>query len=203
MKNGMPEHRGEIPSWLADNGWVVGAEVGVWEGKFSACILGEPRIRMLYSVDNWMCQPAPEFYTPAYNKAVKALAPYGDRSKIVVQASVPTAREFVGRGELLDFVYIDANHSYEACLSDMEAWWWVVRSGGCLCGHDYGYGGVAQCRQLYVVPMGAGMGSGSTTDKGRHGKCEVQKAVDEFCGDRRLDVMLTRERYPSWMVIKP
>ena len=37
----------------------------------------------------------------------------------------------------LDFVFIDANHSYDAVKNDIIAWAPKVRSGGVLCGHDY------------------------------------------------------------------
>jgi hypothetical protein len=37
----------------------------------------------------------------------------------------------------IDFVYIDANHTYEGSLRDMNLWWPRVRQGGILAGHDY------------------------------------------------------------------
>ena len=39
--------------------------------------------------------------------------------------------------ESLDFVYIDADHSYEAVMKDIMAWASKVRHGGVLGGHDY------------------------------------------------------------------
>jgi predicted O-methyltransferase YrrM len=37
----------------------------------------------------------------------------------------------------LDFVFIDADHSYEGCHSDIQAWAKKIRNDGLLCGHDY------------------------------------------------------------------
>lgn len=39
----------------------------------------------------------------------------------------------------LDFVFIDADHSYEGCRADIENWTRKVDHGGLLCGHDYGW----------------------------------------------------------------
>jgi predicted O-methyltransferase YrrM len=36
----------------------------------------------------------------------------------------------------LDFVFIDADHSYEHCLEDIRDWAPKVRPGGLICGHD-------------------------------------------------------------------
>lgn len=47
----------------------------------------------------------------------------------------------------LDFVFIDAGHSFEAVHSDIHHWHRKVRPGGWLLGHDYGhpeYTGVQQ-----------------------------------------------------------
>lgn len=39
--------------------------------------------------------------------------------------------------ELLDFVYIDANHSYEHTLQDLRLWWPKIRRGGVLVIDDW------------------------------------------------------------------
>ncbi len=37
----------------------------------------------------------------------------------------------------LDFVYIDAVHTYEHCLADITTWLSKLRPGGMICGDDY------------------------------------------------------------------
>ena len=37
----------------------------------------------------------------------------------------------------IDFLYIDANHSYEGCRDDIAAWASKVKKGGIISGHDY------------------------------------------------------------------
>ena len=39
--------------------------------------------------------------------------------------------------QFFDYVYLDADHSYEAVLKDMRLWWSHVRQGGIMAGHDY------------------------------------------------------------------
>jgi predicted O-methyltransferase YrrM len=39
----------------------------------------------------------------------------------------------------VDLVFIDADHSYEAVRSDILGWYWKVKPGGILCGHDYAH----------------------------------------------------------------
>ena len=38
----------------------------------------------------------------------------------------------------LDFVFIDADHTYPAVVADIAAWWPKVKPGGWIGGHDYG-----------------------------------------------------------------
>ena len=42
------------------------------------------------------------------------------------------------KDNILDFVYIDADHRYEAVKADILAWLPKVKKNGWLCGHDYG-----------------------------------------------------------------
>ena len=53
----------------------------------------------------------------------------------------------------VDFVFIDASHTYEHVKADIEAWRSKIRRGGMLAGHDYGE------------------------------PCGVKQAVDELIGD--------------------
>lgn len=39
----------------------------------------------------------------------------------------------------LDFVFIDANHSYDCVVADIKAWLPKIKHFGVLAGHDYGW----------------------------------------------------------------
>ncbi len=49
--------------------------------------------------------------------------------------SVDAAADFADQS--LDFVFIDARHTYEATRQDLAAWWPKVKPGGLLAGHEY------------------------------------------------------------------
>ncbi len=54
----------------------------------------------------------------------------------MVQAtSVGASRQFVDGS--LDFVFLDADHEYDAVTADIAAWWPKIRHGGILAGHDF------------------------------------------------------------------
>jgi hypothetical protein len=49
--------------------------------------------------------------------------------------SVAAAHTFLNQS--LDFVFINADHSYEGCAADIHAWLPKVKAGGWIGGHDY------------------------------------------------------------------
>jgi predicted O-methyltransferase YrrM len=44
----------------------------------------------------------------------------------------------------IDFLFIDADHTYEGCKQDIELWLPKVKTGGVIAGHDYDWAGVKQ-----------------------------------------------------------
>lgn len=51
--------------------------------------------------------------------------------------------------ESLDFVYIDANHSYEYVKSDIENWKKKIKKGGFIGGHDFSYKFLGTIQAVY------------------------------------------------------
>lgn len=130
-------------------GYVQGAEVGVWDGRMSRKLLGNPDL-VLYMVDRWeppteddswhssgasYAQQPKEVFDDVYHKAVDIARKFPDRAHIVRAESAEAAARFEDGS--LDFVFIDADHSYEGCRSDIEAWTPKVKHGGLVSGHDY------------------------------------------------------------------
>jgi hypothetical protein len=146
----------------------AGAEVGVLRGHLSACLLGYlPTLRLLM-VDNWPLEPGVNYSTPGFNdptpddqrrarkQAEQNTEFASERRLIIWQDSVQAASGVVDAS--LDFVFIDADHSYEGCKADIQAWRPKVRPGGLLCGHDYRHptlhAGVTQAVDEYIAATG-------------------------------------------------
>eukprot|EP00927_Polykrikos_kofoidii_P083508 TRINITY_DN8565_c0_g1_i2.p1 TRINITY_DN8565_c0_g1~~TRINITY_DN8565_c0_g1_i2.p1 ORF type:complete len:255 (+),score=30.09 TRINITY_DN8565_c0_g1_i2:53-817(+) len=76
------------------------------------------------------------------------------------------------------FIYHDANPSYHAVRTDLEAWWPMLPAGGIFAGRNY-----------TNLLDGAVVG--------------VRRAVDEFAAANGLQVFLTNDpSEPTWIVIK-
>lgn len=112
-----------------DNNFTLGAELGVHEGVTHFHLLDRcPQLTMI-GVDRYGGNQA-RYWRPVEKK----LASYGLRCRFYKEETVKASRN-IGTNEL-DFVFIDADHSYEGCLSDIKAWFPKVRSGGYITGHD-------------------------------------------------------------------
>lgn len=137
-----PQHgRRYLVGMLAEHGCTRGAEIGVWEGRFSEMLCrGIPNLH-LACVDPWCPQAR---YIEVKNEADRLDAAYATAQarlktfdcQFMRMTSIEAATR-VPDGSL-DFVYIDGNHLREFVLEDLEAWSPKVRRGGFVAGHDYG-----------------------------------------------------------------
>lgn len=180
-------NRNELPFILNRRGLLgEGVEVGVQRGCFSEYILNNWKGRALYSVDAYKCFPKTEYWDVSnvaqdeqdriYEEARNRLSCFGKRSRIIRQLSTEAAKEFKERQ--LDFVYLDAIHSYEGVVEDLCVWHPKVRVGGIFGGHDYLDGEVG----------GTLFG--------------VKQAVDEFAEKHGYRVRITRGEadFKSWFI---
>jgi Methyltransferase domain len=190
-------YREQFPEVLNQNGYLgEGVEVGVQFGAFSHALLKVWKGRCLYSIDPWRFFPPEANYVDVANrnqaqqdeifrKAQELLRPFGERSQILRHTSEEAAPKF--RAHQLDFVYLDAQHHYEAIVQDIDLWWPKVRPGGILGGHDYLDG---------LLKIAGDFG--------------VKSAVDDFARAQNLPVLNTshvdsngQTCCPSWFLIKP
>ncbi len=77
-----------------------------------------------------------EEFDELYNFTTTRLSLFGDRYKHIRKPSKQALNEIT---EELDFVYIDADHSYHGVRGDLCAWFSKVQDSGIIGGHDYGH----------------------------------------------------------------
>lgn len=123
----------------------VGAEIGVQRGDFSEAILTHP-VSKLYLVDCWKQQHSTDYELDSANVAdchqetlyrfvVERFKPFGSRVSILRGNSLDVCCGFEDGS--LDWVYLDADHTYGGIWSDLNSWSRKVRTGGYVFGHDY------------------------------------------------------------------
>lgn len=127
----------------------IGIEIGVAKGHLSQQLLLHDPNLFLYLVDPWAPQDSAAyratednyaffdaaFLEKLYQLTLHNLSLFEARYEIRRQTSLEAANGFPN--EYADFVFIDADHSYEATKEDCWAWWPKVKPRGLLCGHDY------------------------------------------------------------------
>ena len=126
----------------------IGVELGTFEGLQAWFILNRWAGKKLYTIDAYSQQDVtinkdydPDMnrdekgQTEAYNIAFNRLKPFGDRVEMI-RAFTHDA-SFFFKDDSLDFVYVDANHTYDAVIQDMTDWYSKIKLGGLLLGDDY------------------------------------------------------------------
>lgn len=136
----------------------IGAELGVWRGDSSAKFL--KRAAHIHLVDAWSpvaYKDSDEFgdytaYLNRYSELVKSKDPkdfqkYYDKIYDSVVERFKNHNVTIHRKKTddwldtwtqpLDWIYVDASHSYDGCLSDLRKSWNLIKSGGFLFGDDF------------------------------------------------------------------
>lgn len=147
------EAKAEIAEWMLSllrkwkpTGDLIGCEVGVKQGNLACKLLSLDSNLTLYGFDRWAAMlgstyaalgdPAAlasnELHEAWYTEAQERLRQFGSRSRLHKMESVDGARNVADR--TLDFVYLDADHSYAGRAADLVAWTPTVRGFGYVMG---------------------------------------------------------------------
>ena len=126
-------------------------EIGAWLGKSTAFmaveILNSGKHIRFDVVDTW--RGSDDELETSHSLAKEKdifqvftdnLQPLADKINPVRATSVEAAKLYNDRS--LDFIFIDANHSYEFVKADIGAWLPKLKKGGYIGGHDYDWAGV-------------------------------------------------------------
>lgn len=162
------------------------AEIGVWRGTHFKQLVKSPSVKVAIAVDAWDARYLSSGGSLQVSQAecdtmFEKLRKYAEKTKrpriIIARGESVRVSESI-RERTLDFIYVDADHTYPGVLRDLRAWFPKLRNGGIFAGHDYFK------RTLHV-------------------KYGVMQAVDEFRVSKGLNFFhVTDDRIPNWFMIK-
>ena len=164
------------------------AEIGVAEGEFSQEIVKACNPRSLHLIDPWVSQTREDYLKDGNNvDKIEQDRRYrfvrdtfaGDRRVSVMRAfSYDAAPTFADRS--LDWVYVDAVHSYDGALADLRDFAPKVTDDGLILGHDFANHPAALEMDFGVIP-----------------------AVETFLAETGYTLLLlTDESYPTFVIAK-
>lgn len=125
----------ELGSWFGGSAIPVARLIKAWGGKLTC-------------VDVWGSVPVAYNYEPTLNTLERFTSNIAEAGVFddVTSLQMSTIDAALIWKEPIDYLYLDADHSYEGCRADLELWWPHLKIGGLIAGDDYGDGrfGVTQ-----------------------------------------------------------
>ena len=125
----------------------VGCELGVFAGEFSQYLFNIIKPTKMYLIDGWtLC--GEELFSGDVDGNGKCVMRSSVLHGIVVNRFKSNKNVHVWMGwthekiadipdDSLDWIYVDADHSYDGCLRDLELCLFKVKKNGFIMGHDY------------------------------------------------------------------
>ena len=200
------DHRDKLPEFLTHLGLVnKGVELGTFKGGYSRNIVSNWPGK-LYMVDVWRPLSIEEYdddsnhqnHIDAYSEAMSEIKGYEDRAFMLRMKGIYASELFEDNS--LDFVYIDANHTYEGVKEDIKYWYPKVKPGGLLLGHDYipndMYNDDRKDLPIYLYA------NNNPDDLNYAGMFGVNPAVNEFAEENNYVVNQTDEWLGTWWIKK-
>ena len=120
------------------------AELGVYMGAFTECIIETTEPALLHLIDAW---GSDRYHSGLFEEVMDRFADAIDSGRIKMhrKLSVDAAQDFPD--DYFDWVYVDTSHSYETTKEELLAYAPKVKSDGIIAGHDYSMGNwVRGCR---------------------------------------------------------
>jgi predicted O-methyltransferase YrrM len=141
-------------------------EIGVWKGRSSALLAAESG-GVVHAIDDWRGQASnkdAEVNKELAEVGVDAvrleceqhLAPWISTGQIHLynSGSIEAAPVIAATvGMCVDFIYIDGNHTYDGCKTDIQLFKPLLRKGGTIAGHNYTSKGVHQAVNELLGPI--------------------------------------------------
>jgi hypothetical protein len=169
----------------------IAVELGAWKGR-SACFMGveianSGKPIRFTTIDHWRGSDGEELHDAdpdvragrLYEIFLENVRPVAAFVNVIRDDTVAAAANFDDGS--VDFLYIDASHSYDSVLRDLVAWYPKVKTGGLIAGDDW------------CFPD--------------HGELGVRGAVEDFFGPSLPQVEIERgsppnENWLQWSIVK-
>jgi hypothetical protein len=156
------------------------AEIGVEYGGYTDTYFDEKHDINL--IDMWETKGNDYYFSSREGQVEegydKVLKKYGSKPNVKMVKMKSSDASKLYEDEYFDWIYIDADHSYDGVKEDILNWWPKLKKGGLFSGHDFDPSRNDSNYEMYGV----------------------RKAVEEIFGD---NFNLTKEEnYKSWYVFK-
>jgi hypothetical protein len=150
----LPIGRNELASLFAELGFKSGAEIGVEQGEYSEVLARSMPGAKLHLVDAWFAYPGYRDHVSqgkldVFHYRVEQRMKQFPNVEIHKLWSTHAAKKM--DSDSLDFVFIDANHSFDWVIQDLIEWSRAVRPGGIVSGHDFFVGKGNQNHQVPIA----------------------------------------------------
>lgn len=169
----------------------VAVELGSWKGR-SASFMGVEIANSgkkidFYAIDHWHGSEGESAHSAdpdvasgrLYDVFLENIAPVAAYVNPIRSHTALAADQFAD--ESVDFLYVDASHTYEGVLRDLIAWYPKVKIGGTIAGDDWRF-----------------------KSQGEYG---VREAVLDFFGQASATIVLQpgsqpNQDWPQWLLVK-
>jgi hypothetical protein len=147
IKKTTSDKRAYIIEQLKKNSIIV--EVGVWQGAFSKKIYNISKPKMLVLVDSWTydeqvrgCAPQVDGKEPLSQKffddaKYKTYNLFENKKNVVILDQNSSNSSSNYKDNYFDYIYLDAEHTYQAVSNDLDMWYPKLKNNGVLFGDDY------------------------------------------------------------------
>lgn len=144
---------------INDNNYKTVAEVGIGYGFHAEEILKNTKVDKLYLID-----PMKKYQNDSFSNDVvenggfdalaikikELLYTYSNKYTWFRKPSIEILNEEI-EDNLLDAVFLDGDHSYDAVSQDLPFWWKKIKNGGQLLGDDYFWDSVKIAVDEFVI----------------------------------------------------
>lgn len=137
---GIWAHYKSLAKIIEDNSFESGIEIGTAYGNLAVYIIENTSLKNLYCIDPYQYysqMPGLESqkdYDTLFEYVVNKMKPFSGIT-LINNTSKDALKAFSGK--IVDFAFIDGDHSYETVKWECDNYYPLIRSGGMLLGHDY------------------------------------------------------------------